>query len=80
MPNHNHLLQASGATATGTPAANSEFAASASVPVYRSGTPTTTLNPASIAFTGNTQPHTNLQPSLTVNFCIALIGIFPSRN
>lgn len=26
------------------------------------------------------QPHNNLQPFLTVNFCIALQGIFPARN
>ena len=29
---------------------------------------------------GNSQPHTNLQPFLVVNFIIALQGIFPSRN
>jgi microcystin-dependent protein len=30
--------------------------------------------------TGGSQPHTNLQPYLTVNFVIALAGVFPSRN
>ncbi len=30
--------------------------------------------------TGNTQAHTNLQPYLTVTYCIALFGIFPSRS
>lgn len=29
---------------------------------------------------GGSQPHSNLMPSLTINFCIALTGIFPSRN
>lgn len=29
---------------------------------------------------GNSQPHTNLQPYLTVNFVIAMNGIFPARN
>jgi microcystin-dependent protein len=29
---------------------------------------------------GNAQPHLNMQPFLTLNFCIALQGIFPSRN
>ena len=29
---------------------------------------------------GGNQPHNNLQPYLALNFCIALEGIFPSRN
>jgi len=29
---------------------------------------------------GGNQPHENLQPYLALNFCIALAGIFPSRN
>jgi microcystin-dependent protein len=32
------------------------------------------------ALTGSSQAHTNIQPYLAVNFCIALYGIFPSRN
>jgi microcystin-dependent protein len=38
------------------------------------------LNAATVANAGSTQPHTNLQPYLAINFCIALQGIFPSRN
>jgi microcystin-dependent protein len=29
---------------------------------------------------GGSQPHPNMQPYLTLNFCIALQGIFPSQN
>jgi microcystin-dependent protein len=29
---------------------------------------------------GGGQPHNNMQPYLTINFCIALQGLFPSRN
>ena len=29
---------------------------------------------------GGNQPHQNMQPYLALNFCIALQGIFPSRN
>ena len=39
-----------------------------------------TMNPLMIAAAGGGQPHTNVQPFLVVNFCIALQGIFPSRN
>jgi microcystin-dependent protein len=34
----------------------------------------------SIASAGGSQAHSNMQPYLTLNFCIALQGIFPSRN
>jgi microcystin-dependent protein len=43
-------------------------------------TPDTNLNPASITNTGGSQPHDNMSPYLVLNFCIALQGIFPSRN
>ena len=39
-----------------------------------------TLNPGAISFVGGSQPHNNMMPYLVLNFCIALIGIFPSRN
>ncbi len=40
----------------------------------------TTLNPASVTSTGGGQAHQNMSPFLALNFCIALQGIFPSRN
>ena len=41
---------------------------------------TTTMNAGMIAPAGGSQPHTNVQPLLVLNFCIAMQGIFPSRN
>jgi microcystin-dependent protein len=38
------------------------------------------LNANTVAAVGGSQPHTNLQPYLVINWCIALTGIFPSRN
>ncbi len=40
----------------------------------------TVMNPAAILPTGGSQPHDNMSPYLTLNFCIALQGIFPSQN
>jgi len=37
------------------------------------------MNANAIGISGNTQPHNNLMPYLTLNFCIALQGIYPSR-
>jgi microcystin-dependent protein len=39
-----------------------------------------TLNSGALGPTGGSQPHNNMQPYLTLNFVIALQGIFPSRN
>lgn len=40
----------------------------------------TALHPMSISVTGGGQAHNNLQPLLTINWCIAIEGIFPTRN
>ncbi len=40
----------------------------------------TTMDPATVLPVGGSQAHLNMQPFLTLNFCIALQGIFPSRN
>ncbi|MBV8751456.1 MAG: phage tail protein [Hyphomicrobiales bacterium] len=48
--------------------------------LYTSGAPGGTLDPNSIGFTGGNQGHPNIMPYLALNFCISLIGIFPTRN
>jgi microcystin-dependent protein len=40
----------------------------------------TPLHPTSVSTVGGSQPHENMQPYLTLSFCIALQGVFPSRN
>jgi microcystin-dependent protein len=42
--------------------------------------PSQSLAPATVGTTAGGQPHPNLMPYLTLNYCIALQGIFPSRN
>jgi microcystin-dependent protein len=51
-----------------------------SLTLYTSGAPGGILEGHSIGFTGGSQGHNNLMPYLAINFCIALVGIFPSRN
>lgn len=74
---HNHMVQATneGAT-TGKPAG--KFLAGFTG--YTSPSDGTLMAPTMITNTGGSQPHANIQPYLTLNFCIALEGIFPSRN
>lgn len=81
MPTHAHFLV--GTTQTGTAAlANSTLGASPNTAdfYYSPATSLSTLNPASIGMTGSGAGHNNLQPYLVINYCIALSGIFPSRN
>jgi len=77
MPQHNHLLNAStGQKLVSIPAANN-FGASDS---FTNATLDSVLDPGTVGLTGGNQPHENRQPFLVINWCIAVEGIFPSRN
>lgn len=78
MPAHNHLVLASEAVGSNSDPTN-EFFASSTENIYNA-TPDVTLTPQTIAATGGSQPHNNMQPYLVLNFVIALVGIFPSRS
>ena len=82
LPQHNHLVAASSGVASSTEPAGNVLARSASgLTAYSStGTVNTVLAPSLIGLAGGSQPHNNMMPSLTVNFCIALSGVFPARN
>ena len=78
MPAHNHLVSASSAGPDqGSPIGN-EWASLANG--YSTAGPDTTLAPSAISNAGGSQPHNNMQPYLVLNFVIALVGVFPSRN
>ena len=47
--------------------------------LYIAGPPTGKVNQFSLFPTGGGLPHNNMQPYLTLNFCIALQGVFPQR-
>jgi microcystin-dependent protein len=48
--------------------------------LYGPATNLTSLSPSTITSVGGSQAHLNMQPFLTLSFCIALQGIFPSPN
>ena len=62
------------------PAANYQPQTYAPAAPYAPGPPTTNLNQGTVNFAGGNQPHNNMQPYLVLNFIIAIVGIFPSRN
>ena len=85
MAAHTHAQNASSQPGNNRLATNRIFAqsTSATTPVKIYGPdsgPLVAMNPAAITNTGGGQPHTNLQPYSATTFCIALQGIFPSRN
>jgi microcystin-dependent protein len=80
MPLHVHLGQVQPANATTGNPANNLLAGVPTFAYRTSITNLTTLLPASVTNVGGSQAHQNMQPFLTLTFCIALIGIFPSRN
>ncbi|MUT67222.1 phage tail protein [Paenibacillus sp. NEAU-GSW1] len=80
MPAHNHPLLAKSIDATTTLPKNGVWAAPA-VSAYHTGGPGgvgMAMKSGTIGSIGGSQPHWNMQPYLTMNFCIALTGIFPS--
>ena len=83
MPLHTHILNGSSALSDSHTPSNNVIATSLATgtKTYLSATPPNVgMNPQSIALAGGSQPHNNLQPFLVINYCIALQGIFPSRN
>ena len=84
IPAHTHQLMGTSATATKRGPAAHTIAGDTSdiVDFYANAVQAqlTPLAPNALANTGSTQPHTNVQPYLAMNYSIALQGIFPSRN
>lgn len=77
LPQHVHPVNAA-STATGGSASPSGNVLGGGNNVYARTGVDTTLHPGTIQSVGGTQAHINDQPFLTINFCIALQGIFPS--
>jgi microcystin-dependent protein len=79
MPAHNHVAQ--GTTQTGdTPVPAANLLADSPAQLYAAASNLTTLRDGTVTNNGGSQPHPNAQPYTTLNFCIALQGIFPSQN
>ena len=82
MPVHSHLVQvASVAATTDSPETLTNPAmATPRAPLFKAPQQPVPLAPQAVSSVGGSQPHLNMQPFLTVSFCIALQGIFPSPN
>jgi microcystin-dependent protein len=79
MPVHNHSMNVSADPAVERQPQGQNFAAGDGVNYWDTQSPTTQLNPQALTVTGSSLPHNNMQPYLTMNFCIAMQGVFPPR-
>lgn len=85
LPTHTHSLNASNqqadqATVVTQPGPTPNILATVTGNQYAPPASLTSLTPDTITNVGGSQAHQNMQPFLTLSFCIALQGIFPSPN
>jgi len=81
IPSHPHTWNASNQDGTSqTPAAQLMAGGVGGIAQYNSPPQTAQLSPFAVAPAGSSLPHNNMQPYLTLNFCIAMQGVFPPRS
>ena len=82
LPTHTHVATGTSASAdpSGTNIPTGNILASGPAEIYAAANQLVAMNPTTIGNTGGSQAHLNMQPFLTLSFCIALQGIFPSPN
>ena len=78
IPAHSHGFLASADLASSPNPAGHVLSETVSTTPYFAGPPAVPLAPQSVLGTGGSQPHTNFQPYLCINFIMSLFGIFPS--
>ena len=80
MPAHDHQVSVNGATSGSNKPNNRYLGRVSKGTAYAGASNGKTLNAGAINPAGGGQPHENRPPHLTLNYCIALAGIFPSRD
>ena len=78
IPSHVHPAMGAAVTGDQTSANGALPANSVTITPYLNTPPDASFHVAAVGATGGSQPHTNLQPYLCVDFIISLFGIFPS--
>jgi microcystin-dependent protein len=79
IPSHSHAWTVSAADAVAGAPSGLLFASGVGIGMYATPGSLTQLSDNALAPAGGDQPHNNLQPYLTLNFCIALQGVYPPR-
>jgi microcystin-dependent protein len=79
LPAHSHFLSVSQADALEPSPGGQQLATGIGIGMYAVPPASVQLSPAALSLVGGSLPHNNMMPYLTLNFCIALQGIFPPR-
>ena len=79
IPAHTHAALATTSNSNDSNAANNMLSQPTAFFPYLNVNPVVAMAPQSISNVGGSQPHTNFQPYLCVDFIISLFGIFPSQ-
>ena len=79
IPSHGHALIGSASNGNNVNPNNALLANSTVVTPYAGETPAVNMAPNAISPVGGSQPHTNFQPYLCVNYIISLFGLFPNQ-
>jgi microcystin-dependent protein len=88
LPGHNHSFNCTTTQGTKTASNGNQLATGqagdivtgiTNAAMYVPAAVTTTFVGNEITITGSSSPHNNMQPYLTLNFCIAMQGVFPAR-
>ena len=78
MPAHAHAFLATTSAGTDANPENNVLATSSATKIFRESNANSPFSPQMVSPVGGSQPHTNFQPYLCVDFIISLFGIFPS--
>lgn len=79
IPSHTHTLQGANAPLKRRNPTNALLTSVSGANVYAATAPDTLMASEAVGITGSSLPHNNMQPYLTLNFIIALQGIYPAR-
>lgn len=79
IPSHTHTMMGATFPGDSNQANQNVLARSTGVALYGTAGGPVTMNPQMLTPAGSDLPHNNMQPYLTLNFCIALQGVFPPR-
>ena len=79
IPAHSHAFMGSQADGIARQPAGNLIANMIGVNGYAAPGALTQMSPNALSPAGGDQPHNNMQPYLTLNFCIALQGVYPPR-
>ena len=80
IPPHFHVVTGTNGTANSSPLPGGNVFGNANANAYAAPSPPTPIAQQSVSTFSGSQPHDNMAPYTTLMFCVALQGVFPSRN